>query len=120
MDYFVWIGSVWTITVAVGALGFPVSSLIFSASSDGGYTFSKILSWFAIGYLTFLIATLGLVPLAFPAIIVALFVWAIINAFVYWRMHDRTVPIPRLSQIVTTELIFLSVRIRSVVYNSIG
>lgn len=109
MDYFVWIGSVWTITVAVGALGFPVSNLIFRASSDGGYAFSKILSWFAIGYLTFLIATLGLVPLAFPAIIAALFVWAIINAFVYWRMHDRMVPIPRLSQIVTTELIFLSI-----------
>ncbi len=109
MDHLVWIASLWIVTVAVGALGLPVSRFVFSASSDGGYAFSKILSWFAVGYLTFLVATLGLAPLAFPASILALLVWAAGNAFVHWKCADHMAPPPKLSQIITTELIFLSV-----------
>lgn len=93
----------------VGVLGLPISQFVFSASSDRGYSFSKILSLFVIGYLAFLIATLGLAPLAFPAIIAALFVWATANALVFWRMRARSFLPPRFSQIATTELIFLSV-----------
>lgn len=104
-----WIGSLWIVTAGVGVLGLPISRVIFSASSDGGYAFSKILSWFAIGYLAFLIATLGLAPLAFPAIIAALVVWAAVNAFVFWRMRGRSKPLPRLSHIAVAEILFLSV-----------
>ncbi len=94
---------------AIGALGLPISQFVFSASSDRGYSFSKILSLFAVGYLTFLIATLGLAPLAFPAIATALLAWAAINAFVFWRTRAHRLPLPRFSQILTTELVFLSV-----------
>lgn len=106
MDHIVWIGSVWLVTIAVGALGLPIARFIFSASSDGGYAFSKILSWFALGYLTFLSATLG-IPLAFPAIITALVVWAALNAFVLWKMRGRLALPPRMSQVAVTEILFL-------------
>lgn len=106
LEHAVWIGSLWAATLAVGALGLPVSRYLFSASSDGGYAFSKILGWFAVGYFTFLIATLRVAPLPFPAIMTALTLWAVVNAFVWWRTHDAI--LPSWPVIATAEILFLS------------
>lgn len=108
-EHGIWIGSLWAITAIVGALGIPLSRVLFNGSSDGGYAFSKILSWFAIGYIAFLIATIGVAPLALPAIVLALLVWAAVNAFVFWRMRGRMTFLPRISQVAVAELIFIAV-----------
>lgn len=109
MNNLVWLGSLWLVTSLVGAIGLPISRVLFTSSTDGGYAFSKILSWFVVGYLAFVITTLGLAPLSFPAIGAALVVWSLLNAYVYWRLPHTMSPSPAWLQVVSAELIFIVV-----------
>lgn len=107
MNHLIWTVSLWLVASLVSTVGLPMSRVLFKTSTDGGYAFSKILSWFAVGYLTFLIGTLGLLPLALPAIGAAIFMWALANAYVYWRMRTLMVPAPAWSHIITAEVLFI-------------
>ena len=102
-----WILAIWIATLLIGFVSLPISRLIFTFSKDKGYAFSKIFGWFALGYITFLLATFKLVPLAIPALTVALIVWIALNAYLF--LKDPASATPKLKHVATSEIIFLLV-----------
>ena len=100
-----WVFLVWLATLLMGLMSLPACRLIFSSFSDKGYAFSKIVGWFSVSYLAFLLATLKLLPLAFPALLTAVFLWLAFNFYLFLRKPGKLLPDWR--TIIVTEVIFL-------------
>jgi uncharacterized membrane protein len=90
----------------VTILLWPLTRTLFPGSQDYGWAFARAVSAYLVGYLAWLIASLGLLPWGLPALSIALLLLGLASAAVVLRRREHAFYPRVLKSIVRPELVF--------------
>ncbi len=100
----------WLITVeALGLAAFPLAYYLFRRLPDKGFSLSKTLGILIVGYVSWMLAALGIVPSVQVSLIVILVVLAGVGGWIAWRerVELRAFVVSERRALITAEAIFL-------------
>ena len=112
---------IWLLAVEViGLAAFPLANSVFPHLKDGGATISKPLGILLVGYASWILSVLGIVPSNTATIIVLLLAMAALSAKLSWgrRTALRELWARQRVAIIVGEAVFLSVFLVFVVYRA--
>jgi YYY domain-containing protein len=78
----------WAVLLLIGTTAVPLAYTFFQQLPDRGYAFVKMLGLLVVGYLFWLLASLGVVANGLGGILLALLGLAGLSAAAYWRRAD--------------------------------
>jgi len=105
--------SLWGVTLLIGWISQPVTTIFFGRLSDRGYSIAKFLGVLCISYIAFTGATLNLFPLSRISFNIIVFFWGIFNLglFIFKKRQTGakyiTLQTSDIKQIVAIEAVFL-------------
>ncbi len=97
----------WFVTVVIGILFFPITSLIFKDFKDKGYIFGKTIGIVLISYSVFILSFLKIFRFSFFEIVFVLFLYLLLNLYVLRKISLKKVLKESLKIIIIEEIVFL-------------
>jgi len=105
MDNIIWFISLWAVVTVLGLISWPIVSIFFNHVSDKGYSISKIIGLFFVGYSTFLLSSLKLVSLNSSQLIISPIVWGSLN--LYFLIKYKPLKKIVFKHVFVSEVVFL-------------
>jgi len=99
----------WFVFFAIGFISIPITYHLFRRFIDLGYAFSKTIGLLLIAFCIFTLSILKLTPFTTEAILTVAFIYALFNAYLFYKRRKEIFPqlIKNLKVIVISELLFL-------------
>ncbi|MBI3984366.1 MAG: hypothetical protein HY344_00275 [Candidatus Levybacteria bacterium] len=97
----------WFVFLIIGALFFPITSILFKNFKDKGYIFGKTIGIALISYSVFILSFLKIFKFSFSEIIFVLFLFLFLNLYLLRKIDFRKILKESLRLIIIEEALFL-------------
>ncbi len=85
----------WAAVILLGWLAFPLTFVVLRGLPDRGYALARILSLLLISYMTWLVASLGLLAHSQTTMLLAVVVLGLVSVGVFWRRREEMIAFVR-------------------------